>query len=357
MRIMSNHLERAFPQLASRLGHLSLAELPTPVSAGELSVRGRIAPVLIKRDDITGSAYGGNKIRKLEYVLHQAREKGAKRIATFGTVGSHHAIATALYSKRCGFKCTCFLSHQHRIDGIDEALRFHLLNGTEIVRYGGNRSERVALLRKMLHGRGAWVVPLGGSSWQGTLGYVNAGLELAEQIARGEFHRPARIYLPFGTMGTAAGLALGLALANVDTDVHAVRVSDLIYASEAGLKHLLLKTHAMMRRLDPAIPKDLPERARITCRHEFFGGGYARSSPQTDSAMRQANDELGLHLEATYTGKAMAALLSDAEQGFAEPVMFWHSYNSQAMPAAGHEELDWERLPADFRRYTSAAMS
>jgi D-cysteine desulfhydrase len=348
---MSNHLARAFPLLGSRLASLSLADLPTPVSNASIDIGPTQQEILIKHDDATSTVYGGNKLRKLEYVLQQATFKRAQRVATFGTVGSHHAIATALFAKRAGFECTCFLSHQTLIPGLGNALRFHLQNGTEIVRYGGDRAKRVDTLRKNLHGRQAWVVPLGGSSWTGTVGFVNAGLELAAQIEAGEIDCPTRIYVALGTMGTAAGLALGLALAGLDIETNAIRVSHEMLANELGIKQLMSKTASMMNRIDPNIPVDLARRAKFVCRNEFFGAGYAKSNNETEHAIAVARDQLGLSLESTYSGKTMAGLLHDLAAGVDGPLMFWNTYNSSRLSIDETLEPDYERMPKEFGRY------
>ena len=348
---MSNHLARAFPLLASRLGHMSLGDLPTPVSGGLIKTGSKQHAVAIKHDDVTGAVYGGNKLRKLEYILQHARNKGARRVATFGTVGSNHAVATALYATRAGFECTCFLSHQSLKPGLDVALRFHLQNGTEIVRYGGNRGARVATMRKYAQGRNAWVIPLGGSSWLGTVGYVNAGLELAAQIEAGELQQPTRIYIATGTMGTAAGLALGLALSGLDIETQAIRVTETRYSNAVALQRLMHKTAAMLRALDPAIPANLASQARLELRSEFFGKGYGHTNEATEHAIELARDELGLSLDSTYSGKAMAGLLHDVGAGFDKPVLFWNTFNSRPIAIDAQLEPDYDRLPKEFARY------
>jgi len=348
---MSNHLARKFTILGSRLPYMSLANLPTPVSTALVTSGLKRHEIVIKHDDVSGVEYGGNKLRKLEYILQQASDKGAKRIATFGSVGSHHAVATALYARRAGFECTCFLSHQSLQPGLGNALRFHLQNGTEIVRYGGRRSERVRTMRRYAQGRSTWVVPLGGSSWQGTVGHVNAGLELAAQIEAGELPCPKRIYIAMGTMGSAAGLALGLVLAGLDIEIQAIRVTEELYGNERELRRLMRKTAAMMCAIDPAIPADIASQANIVCRGEFFGTGYGRTTDATEHAIALAKDELGLSLESTYSGKAMAALLHDIGERSDGPVLFWNTYNSRPMVIDESLEPDFERIPKQFARY------
>ena len=112
MLTMSDFLADAWPRLAQQLPKIGLADLPTPVESKSVRLGNDTFQVSVKRDDLTGRLYGGNKVRKLEYLLQRARTRRAERVATFGTVGSNHALATALYARELGFECTCFLSHQ-----------------------------------------------------------------------------------------------------------------------------------------------------------------------------------------------------------------------------------------------------
>jgi len=349
---MTNFLADAYPLLADRLPKVTLADLPTPVSTVQLDTSLGPRTVSIKHDNVSNAQYGGNKIRKLEYIIQRARMRGAKRVATFGAVGSNHALATAIFAKRSGLECTCFLAHQKRTPGIPRTLNMHREVGTEIVPLG--RSEdRLATLRRYLHGRRTWVIPLGGSSWLGATGFVSAGLELAGQIAADEIACPDRIYIANGTMGSAAGLALGLALAELPTELHAVRVVDQDYASPPAFKRLLRKTAMMLNRLDSSIPADLPDRTRVRWRDDYFAGGYAVADHATSNAVALAADQLQLALEATYTGKAMAALLGDllSPHYEGENCLFWNTYNSRSLTVAGDRPGTPGNIPDDFMRY------
>jgi D-cysteine desulfhydrase len=335
------------------LGKESLAHLPTPVREYPVHIAGSRHRLSVKLDNLTGEIYGGNKVRKLEYILHRAREKNCERVATFGTVASHHALATSLYARRLGFPCICFLSHQVPTPAASSTLRMHLQIGTSLVRYGGPYKKRLHTLRQHLWGRNPWVVPVGGTSWLGAFAYACAGIELAGQVAEGLVPRPDRLYVATGTMGTAAGLALGLALAGLGTEVQAIRVSDTSICNESDLKLLLYKTARMMHRLDRAIPRDLGEHAKITLRHEFFAGGYARTDEETDTAIRLAKDELDLELEGTYTGKAMAAVFRDlpAAENSQQNFLFWNTFNSVPLPIDESAPIDPAALPDEFLRY------
>jgi D-cysteine desulfhydrase len=351
--IMTDYLVNACPALAGNLRKVALANLPTPVGRRAIPVAWGVRDIGIKYDNLTSSYYGGNKLRKLEYLLQRAIDKRAKRVATFGSVASNHALATALYAGRLDLGCTCFLSHQVNSPAVANVLSLLLQCGAEIVRFGGDHRSRVETMRRYVRGRRSWVIPLGGSSWLGAVGYVGAGLELAAQVEAGEIDAPARIYMATGTMGSAGGLALGLALAGLQSEVQAVRVSPEEIMNRKRLDHLMAKTASMLNSLDPGIPADLHRRARIEVRHDFFAGGYARSDAVTAAAIDVARDALGLDLEPTYTGKAMAALLHDAGQPRHrdEFLMFWNTYNSNPLPEIQESAIDMALLPEDFLRY------
>ena len=350
---MIDYLAREYPVLAQQLNKTRLADLPTPVDEQRIVVGSESQSVAIKYDNLTGVLYGGNKLRKLEYLLQRAASRQALRVATFGTVGSNHALATALYANQLGFECTCFLSHQTRTPNAARALNMHLQNRTEIVRFGGSYQARIATLRQYLRNRRTWVIPMGGSSWLGTVGFVNAGLELAAQVAAGEIRRPDRLYVAMGTMGTAVGLALGLALAGLETEIQAIRVTDEAIANRDGLHRLLRKTASLLHRIDRSVPVDLAARTRLKFRDDFFGDGYARSNSDTEHAIDFAADEMGLSLEATYTGKAMAALLHDltGAELAGRPVLFWNTYNSHPLPVSCARPDTTSDLPDEFLRY------
>ena len=354
---MPNHLSVRLPRLGAQFEALPLATLPTPVTRHEIRIGGARHAVLVKHDEASGPLYGGNKVRKLEYLLRRARDRDALRVATFGAAGSNHALATALYALGAGFGCTCLLSHQPVQPGIGRKLLAHQLAGTEVVRFGGSRSARVAIQRRHLQGRRIALLPMGGSNWIGTLGFVNAGLELAAQVAGGLVESPSTVYVATGTLGTTAGIALGLALAGHNAEVRGIRVTDARLANPAALRRLLMKTADLMRRTDPAVPAGLAERAQVLLRDDFYGAGYGLSNARTEAAMAFAAAELGLLLDSTYSGKALAALLHDLVEGTAGRPLFWNTANAVALAVPQDTEPDYARLPAEFARYFSAGVS
>ena len=346
---------RAGPDLSlldRAIERLPLADLPTPLREYEVDITGRRHTLFVKLDNLSSKIYGGNKVRKLEYILPLLQSRRRRCVATFGTAGSHHALATAIYAKRLDYPCISFLSPQHKTPEVADVLSAHRTLGTELVPYGGDYARRIATLRENLWGRDALVVAPGGSSWLGTFGFVQAGRELAAQVAAGRMPAPARLYVATGTMGTAAGLALGLALSGLTTEVQAVRVSHSWLCNEVSLQRTMAKATAMLRRVVPSIPANLPERANIRLRHGFFAGGYAHTDEATEAAIAFGTTQLGLVLESTYTGKAMAALLHDLGTSDA-CCLFWNTYNSACLPpAASHARANTD-LPSEFSRYFS----
>jgi len=349
---MSDCLSATFPALGQHLKKLQLAALPTPVEHAEFDTPLGSRCIAVKRDDISGPHYGGNKIRKLEYIFRRALDRRAKRVATFGAVGSNHALATAVLAKQVGLECTCFLTHQTCTPKVPIALNMHRFLGTEIVRYGGS-VDQLALFRKYLQNRQTWVVPLGGSSWLGAAGFVSAGLELAQQVRDGELPCPDRIYIATGTMGSTAGLALGLAAAGLPTEVHAVCVVDERFGNPVMLDRLIRKTALMLSRLDSSFDSGMAKKAKLVWRGEFLAGGYAVFDERMIDAIDVARSDLGLTLETTYTGKAMAAMLHDLQLPAynGEQYLFWNTYNSRKLPVTADKPDSLDNIPEEFLRY------
>jgi D-cysteine desulfhydrase len=153
-------------------------------------------------------------------------------------------------------------------------------------------------------------------------------------------------------MGSVAGLALGLALANLRTEVHAVRVADNRFTKREVLDRLMKKTATLLNVYDAAIPARLADETNIVWRDDFYAGGYAIADKATDRAVNFAKEHLGLTLDTTYTGKAMAALLHDLRSNRADTTsLFWNTYNSRPLPISEVSGPLPQGLPEQFQRY------
>jgi 1-aminocyclopropane-1-carboxylate deaminase/D-cysteine desulfhydrase-like pyridoxal-dependent ACC family enzyme len=347
-----------FPQLAAESRHLRIGDFPTPITSAALPGNASGAPILVKRDDLCAGRYGGNKVRKLEFLLADARARGARRLITAGAMGSHHALATTLHGRAHGFAVTVVLfpqlltSHVRTVLLLDQAL------GAELRFTPSMRRVPFALLQaRLAHRReSVCVIPPGGSSVVGTLGYVNAALELAAQIEAGEAPRPARIYVAAGTLGTAAGLALGLAVAGLDVPIVAVRITSSVVTNRHVLRRLVSGTRRLLARGGEALPPVDAALRLVQLRHDQLGDGYGRATAAGAAAARHFA-ALGLTLDATYTAKAAAALLADLDaQGgagagtHAGPPLFWHTL-SASEPLDLLDQVSGDDLPAPFAAY------
>ena len=337
-----SHLNRRYPRLAARIARLPLASLPTPLhraGSGDDTL-------WIKRDDTTHTLYGGNKVRKLEYLLARARQRGARRIVTFGGVGSNHALATALHARQFELDCQCWLMPQRMTGSVSGTLQRHQDNGSDLFASPRRRSERVAALRALRAQGELAVVPLGGTSPLGSLGYVNAAFEFAHQW-RGT--PPARVYVAAGTMGTAAGLSVGFDLLDWPTEVIAVQVTATSECNPSGLAKLCAKIRALLHHHEPRIA--VHGAPRVSLRTRYLGADYADPTRASRAAVDAARARYGLALETTYTGKVMACLLDELPtREPAQPWVYWHTYSG---PAAEVRDLsapysDWLSLCREF---------
>jgi D-cysteine desulfhydrase len=331
---------------------LALADLPTPVEpARRLGQRAGLDSLYVKRDDLCGALYGGGKTRKLELLLADAREAGARSVITFGGAGSNQAVATALYAAQFGLRATLLLAAQTG----SEHLRRNLLaahRAGAALRFVPGVAEAEAEARRLAarapHGQAPYLIPPGGSSPLGNLAFINAALELAEQIAAGQMPAPDFLYVAMGTMGCAVGLALGLKAAGLKTQVVAVRASSPDTSSEPGLLAMAKETVAYARRLDPSFPELALRRGDVQIAVKHLGAGYGRPTPEGLRAIDAAREEEGWALEPTYTGKALAALLAGAPALDGKVVLFWNTHSSRPLAVDG---VDPRSLPAAFQAY------
>ncbi len=344
-------LYRRFPALADVLPHVALVHRPTPVE--RMPIDGH--EVWVKRDDRSAERYGGNKVRKLEFLLGEALEQGAVETLTFGAAGSNHALATAVYARALGLRPISMLTPQPNASYVRRNLLAQHALGADIRPFPDRESRERAAVRVLREreaetGRRPYVVPMGGTSPVGSVGFVDAALELASQVEAGDVPLPDLLYVPLGSMGTTAGITAGLSAAGLPTRVVAVRVTPLEWANEEALAALIARTVELLRSAGARVAVDVP-RESWEIRHDAFGDEYARFTPEGVAAVAAA-DEAGLHLEGTYTGKTMAALLADLRSGSldGQRVLFWDTYNSLDLGEL-IADVDWRELPDAFHGY------
>ncbi|MDG2095218.1 MAG: pyridoxal-phosphate dependent enzyme [Phycisphaerales bacterium] len=281
-----------------------LGSWPSPVR--ELSnIR---SDLWIKDDGDIHSSYGGNKVRKLEYLLAGCE----KEIVTFGAMGSHHALATAVHGTSLGHQVSVVTHPRHYSVHAEQVL----LATMSMASMHPCDSHESAHEQLRVLGEDRTVIPAGGSSPIGSLGFVRAAIELGEQVKRGELPAPRRIYVAAGTAGTLAGLAVGLPMAGLDTTVIGVRVVPEAWLTLADVESLCRQTSDLLH-VEPG-PWQLDDR--------WLGEGYSVETDSGREAVKKAG-EWNLNLETCYTGKAMAAAMHDS----GGPDLFWQTHNQASI--------------------------
>jgi len=332
-------LFRVFPQLRSRLARHPFIDAPTPAEPLRLPGLPE-AKVFVKRDDRSCALYGGNKPRKLEFLIGRALERGSRRLVTSGAIGTHHGLATTILGRAVGLKTSLVLVPQPETEEVRRSLELDEEFGAEVVRAAGVKTAALqtvrVLARSQLLGEKPHLVWPGGSTPAGNLGFVSAGLELAEQVREGHLPEPAEIWLAVGSGGTAAGLVVGLKLAKLRTRVRGVAVSDVLPPSAASLLRAARATLALLRRHAPEAPALDISAADFPLDWSELGAGYGAATTASTAAQQLAS-EAGLELDATYTAKCFAALLAEARRGAfsSQPVLFWNTYAGSSIQGVG----------------------
>ncbi|CAN5778432.1 pyridoxal-phosphate dependent enzyme [soil metagenome] len=345
-------LFRRYPELAERIPWVPLGSFPTPVEPLRLERFGE--GHWVKRDDLSGTRYVGNKVRKLEFLLAEARRRGAERLITVGAAGSHHALATAVYGTQLGFRVTLVLFPQPLTPHVRQVLLQDQALGAELRYIGRMEMIPAALLAAQLAHRDerCFTIDAGGSDPVGTLGYVSGALELAEQIEAGEAPRPEAVHLAMGTMGTAAGLAIGFSLAGLPISIHATRITSRIVTNSWALRRLVTRTLRLLEGagLEPRSADEVLRRINVS--HRRIGRGYGHETADGRRAAEYLNS-IGLALDPTYTAKAAVDLLDSLERDARAPHLFWNTLSATCPVDHAALEGTADRLPRAFRRYLS----
>lgn len=342
-------LLQAHPRLAAAFPVAGLLLAPTPIAP-----LGGAPGVYVKRDDLSAADYGGNKVRKLDFLLADARRRGAHELLTFGYTGSNFVAATAWHARKLGLATVGYLLRQVDADYIADNLAVGLAAGAELHLLGSTGAIGVAALLRsarslLTRGRPPAWIPPGGSSPLGTLGFVNAAYELKAQVEAGTMPEPDVLYVPFSSMGTVAGLAIGFEAVGLKTRIEAVQVVDARFAGPGKLAQLARQTQRRLAALDPAFARGAPL-ARVRIRTEFFGTEYARPTPETQPAMRRFLDAGGARADTCYSGKALAGLYHDLDAGAlaGKVTLYWHTLSARSLPP-GVAPLAASRLPGLLR--------
>jgi len=322
--------------LTENMPRVPIAHLPTPLEEMPRLSEALGGPRLfVKRDDQTGLATGGNKARKLEFLVADALEKGADTIITAGAVQSNHARQTAAAAARCGLRSCLVLSGQSPDRWTGNLLLDELLGAD--IRWAGER-DRAQVMKEVAEemtrlGRCPYVIPVGGSNPVGTAGYVEAMVELMAQLAERDLQLD-RIVFPTGSGGTQAGMMVGAKALGFAGQIEGVSVSPAKDVLKARLEELVAEIAAFLG-LDLSFASQ-----DFIVHDDYLGEGYARMGPPEREAIRLAARTEGLLVDPVYTGRALAGLIDLIRRGVFGPdetVLFWHTGGAPALFAYADE--------------------
>ncbi len=292
--------------------HLALGTAPTPVRRLDTGLAGG-GEVWLKDESVFGDgAWGGNKVRKLEWIIPEARRRGVRTLFTVGGIGTHWGLAAALYGREHGLHTMLGLVDQPVDDHVREQLARLEASGAELHRYRDQRRLKLAaawlVARATVRDRKLpWYLPAGGSNAFGALAYAETALEIAAQVRAGELPEPATLVTAVGSGGTAAGLALGLRLAGLRTRVFGVVVNDAFPLDAPVIARLANQTADLLRDRGAALDLAPLEEGDVTMRTDWLGETYGDPTPASMEAVSAAERDQ-LHLEPVYTGKSLAAI-------------------------------------------------
>jgi D-cysteine desulfhydrase family pyridoxal phosphate-dependent enzyme len=312
---------------------IPLAHLPTPLeNAPRLGAAIGLPRLRVKRDDATGLAMGGNKARKLEYLLADAVAKGADVLFTTGGVQSNHARMTAAAACKLGLRSELFLCDPEPalaqgnllLDRLFGAT-VHFIPGLSLSAMYDRMEQRAAELRA--RGHRPYIIPVGGSTPLGSLGYVRAVRELAEQCRAQELRVDA-MAVATGSTGTLSGILLGARLFMPETRVYGISVSPVAAAGKRKTAQIVGEAAALLGLDWSPCPED------VSLWDDWLGPAYGVATPEGLEVIELAARTEGYLLDPVYTGKALAGTRGLAERGELHPdetVVFWHTGGAPAL--------------------------
>ncbi len=314
---------------------VTLTHLPTPIEeAPRLAAKLGLRKLLVKRDDCTTLTLGGNKARKLEYLMADALAKDADVVLTDGGPQSNHARMTAGAARKVGIeRCILFLGGP-RFDRFYGNLLLDVILGAKIrfmedatVKDMEDAMQREAA-RLRSEGHKPYVIPIGGSSPLGILGYVRAMRELAEQLEAED--RAPYIFTAVGSAGTVSGCALGVRLFLPEAELIGISVARKSKPLREMSAELAKGAASLIQANETFQPDD------ITINDEYYGERYGVPSEAGNHAILTAAQTEGLILDPVYTGKAMSGLIDMAQRDLIDrdrTVVFMHTGGSPALMA------------------------
>lgn len=350
-------LFEVFPKLRSSLPYIELCDLPTPIQPlKSFGRRVNHERIFIKRDDLSGNLFGGNKVRTLEFLLKIASSN--KENIVLGLPGTSMALATNIYAHKLDIPIKTILFNQKATSEAQKNLLYFQYLRADLVSTPLITDKSGTLNFKSILQDYPDAIIIDPNSPTGMCGHINAAIELKKQVDEGNLPEPDYLYLPMGLMGTATGLIIGLKAVGLDTQVVCCYIQPVDDSGLQAIKErictLFTQATDYLQQLDHSFPKlelaspDIEIRSppiKTTSSH--------REKPL--AWIQEFFDLEGIKLDATWTGQAIASLVDDIEHGYLEDqvVLYWHTFNSRPYPK-GITDIDYHHLPAEFWHYFEA---
>lgn len=358
------NLFQHYPHLSSKIPYVRLGNWPTRVTKLEALSEQLNAQIYLKDEGDCGSLdqngfslFGGNKVRKLEFLLAEAIAKGYSSVLTYGDYASNHVAATSCYAQKLGLQAIGILFKQNPTENMRRNLLLDLFYGARIFESPLPRiltDEEVAVFLNEHHlDHRAYVIPVGGSNILGVLGTVNAIFELRSQIAQGLLPEPDFLYVSFGSMGTAAGILLGIKLAGLKTRVKAIKITRTDKFSEENLCALIAQANNYLHECDSSIPVFDWCHETIEIDKAHIGKAYSFATEESAYAHDLFKSLEHITLDQTYTDKVAAALIDDCRNKKLPDdavILFWNSYCSYEYPDL-IQKVDHDAIPEWMQEY------
>jgi len=317
-----------------KLPRVQIAHLPTPVeSLPRLTAEFKGPRLLVKRDDQTGLAFGGNKTRKLEFLVAEAQAQGAKTLITAGAVQSNHCRQTAAAAARFGFDCVLVLAGEPPVEPTANILLDQLFGAEILWADWENRVEALegACTRLAEANRNPYLVPYGGSSPTGAAGYAFAIQELIEQGVKADW-----IVFASSSGGTHAGLVAGAKIFSFEGKILGISIDE---PEEKLKRHVATLASGVAAQLEESASFAPGE---ILVNADYCTAGYGVLTTNEIEAVRLFARYEGLLLDPVYTGRAAGGMLDLIRNGFFsqdETVLFWHTGGTPAIFAEKYKQL------------------
>lgn len=360
-------LFKKYPNLKNRIPWIPLlTKIPTPIERlTELEKKLEIdeGEIYIKRDDKNHHIYGGNKLRKFEFIFGDVLKKKKNGIITIGGIGTNHGLACSIICKYLepALKTELFLFPQPLTWHVQRSLLlFDHFKARMHLGKGDISTFLKALFFQLIHPKYYFMFP-GGSplfgfgSSLGTLGFINAICELEKQIEEKETPEPDVIFIAGGSNGTSGGLAAGCKLMGLKTKVHVVGVYDEFISNPSAVIKNANKALRYLCKHDDNVPKLTVSEKDFEFSSDYLGSGYGiktiKSQNAVDTIYELEGKNKNFMIETTYTGKAMAGMLDflKKKENKSKKVLFWNTYNSNNLDHFLIEtNFDYKKLPTKF---------